>query len=387
MRCVADSPHGIHETNPLSERVDRGQGGRPRLLLVPRPERGHLTASFLLMTDLKLPLLLLPLLAAASSGTSVPPKVDAFICASVNKNYVIGSKIVTTSGLHRRDAAGEWHHLGLNDVSLTAVSFDPRNRDVFYTAALNGALRTLDGGSTWRVMTGWDITEPKDICVDPNNPDTVYLAHPGGIAVSPDRGMTWLRREKGLPERGKYTQTIEVDRTRAGRVLAGCETGIYLTEDDAASWRRVLATEETVDDIQQSPHDPDRWLAVTQSAGAWLSRDRGATWENIPGVPVTGALYNVAFDATNPRRLAIGSYTHGVLTSEDGGDSWRARNIGLPDPPHVWSLGIDPENGSLYAGVYQVALYVSQDFGRTWQKAGMEGSTIHRFVFRPQARD
>ena len=24
-------------------------------------------------------------------------------------------------------------------------------------------------------MTGWDITEPKDICVDPHNPDRVYL--------------------------------------------------------------------------------------------------------------------------------------------------------------------------------------------------------------------
>lgn len=327
------------------------------------------------------------LLAATSACVSASTKHDAYICASVNKNYIIGSEIVTTSGLHLRNEAGQWQHLGLNDASLSAVSFDPRNRDIFYTAALNGALRTLDGGETWRIMTGWDITEPKDICVDPNEPDTIYLGHPGGVAVSPDQGMTWLRMGKGLPDRGKYTQTIEVDRTRSGRVLAGCETGIYLTEDGAASWRRVLATEETVGDIRQSPHDPDLWMAVTQSAGAWISRDRGATWENLPGVPSTATLYNVAFDATDPQRLAIGSYTLGVLTSEDGGDTWKARNAGLPDPPHVWSLGIHPDTGRLYAGVYKEALYLSDDFGRTWQNAGLEGSTIHSFVFRPKARE
>jgi photosystem II stability/assembly factor-like uncharacterized protein len=156
--------------------------------------------------------------------------------------------------------------------------------------------------------------------------------------------------ENGLPARGKYTQAIKVDRTRAGRVLAACEIGIYLTEDGAQNWRQVLPTKETVNDVQQSPHDPKLWLAITQSAGAWISRDGGVTWRTSPACPSDRALYNVTFDVTNPQRFAIGSWAQGVLTSEDGGKTWTDRNAGLPDGHCVWRVGVDPE-GRLYASV------------------------------------
>ncbi len=320
-------------------------------------------------------------LGASFSTEGQPPTIETYVCAAINKNYVIGSKIVTTSGLHRLEPSGEWHHIGLNDPTVSAVSFDPRDPRVFYTAALNGALGTVDGGASWRIMTGWDITEPKDVCVDPHSPNTVYLAHPGGIALSNDQGMSWQARERGLPDRGKYTQTIEVDRVRPGRVLAGCESGIYLTQDHAQSWRRVLKTRETVNDIQQSPHNPNTWTAVTQSTGAWISHNSGRTWTNLPNVPTDGSLYNIAFDGTNPDRLAIGSYTFGVLTTEDGGATWVPRNEGLPMPQRVWRVGVHPITGHLFANVYQNAVFTSNDFGRTWKKIGLEGSAVNSFLF------
>ncbi len=327
----------------------------------------------------------LSVLATALSVAEQSPPAETYVCAAVNKNYVIGSKITTTSGIHRLEPSGEWKHIGINDPSVFAVSFDPRDRNVFYTAALNGALRTLDGGANWRIMTSWDITEPKDVCVDPHSPDTVYLAHPGGIAVSTDRGTTWTARERGLPDRGKYTQTIEVDRVRPGRVLAGCESGIYLTQNHGRSWRRVLETKETVNDLQQSPHDPATWAAVTQSAGAWISRNAGKSWTYLPQTPTDGALYNIAFDGSNPDRLAIGSYTFGVLTSEDGGATWTHRNNGLPEPQRVWRVGIHPDTGRLFASVYQNAVFVSDDFGRSWTSIGLEGSAVNCFLFLPAA--
>jgi len=309
---------------------------------------------------------------------------DVFICAAVNKNYVIGSKIVTTSGLLKLRQDESWQHIGINDPKIFAVSFDPRNHDIFYTATLNGAMRTMDGGENWRIMTGWDITEPKDICVDPHSPDTVFLAHPAGIARSGDQGQTWTHLDKGLPARGRYTQTIEVDRANKGHVLAGCEIGIYLSRNGGDSWKRTLATGETVNDVQQSPHDPDTWAAVTQSAGGWISTNGGNSWQPLNGTPTQAALYNIAFDPTDPERLAIGSYTYGVLTSEDGGKSWTPRNDGLPADHHVWRVGIHPDSGQLLASVYQEALYVSDDFGRTWKRDGLEGSEINCFEFLPK---
>jgi photosystem II stability/assembly factor-like uncharacterized protein len=229
------------------------------------------------------------------------------------------------------------------------------------------------------------MTEPKDVFVDPNAPDHIYLALPDGIAVSRDRGATWPRREQGLPERGKYTQTVKVDRTKAGRVLAGCESGIYLTENGADSWRLILPTKATVTDLRQSPHDPKLWLATTQNDGALASHDGGLTWKKFAGVPSAEALYNAAFDATNPQRYAIASWTYGLLTTEDGGHTWQERNLGLPDEHCVFRVGIDPDSGRIYAAVYKDAVYTSDDFGRTWRKNGLEGSLVYNFVFVPRA--
>jgi hypothetical protein len=334
------------------------------------------------MTKLKTSLTLFMLLAGLAVAETAP-RYDLYIAAAINKGYVIGSTIVTTNGLFRRDEQGEWQHFGYNDTSIRGLAFDPRDRRVIYTAANNGCWRSLDGGKTWRITTSWDMTEPLDVTVDPNAPDTVYLALPDGIAVSPDRGQTWPRRESGLPERGKYTQVVAVDRTQAGRVLAGCESGIYLTENAAKQWTRVLPTATTVDDIVQSPHDSRLWVAVTQSNGAWRSRDRGQTWTKLAGVPSANALYNVIFDPTNPKRLAIGSWTHGILTSEDGGETWVARNTGIPAPHKAWRIAVDPGSGQLYASIVGAALYSSVDFGHTWKSEGFEDSVIQRFVFLP----
>ncbi len=330
-------------------------------------------------------ILLTLLLAAASSLGAAEPKHDLYLAATISRNYVIGSKLVTLSGLYQRAPDGSYQHFGPNFPHMFQIAFDPRDRDVFYVAALNGCLATRDGGKTFRFTTSWDMTEAKDVSVDPHAPDQVYLALPDGLAVSTDRGMTWERREKGLPDRGKYTQVVKLDRATAGRALAGCESGIYLSENHAGTWRRVFPTRFTVTDIRQSPHDPKVWLASTQSNGVLISRDGGLTWTMFGGMPIEDAWYNIAFDPTNPRRYAVSSWTYGVHTTEDGGVTWTARNAGLPDEHVVFRVGIDPDNGRLYAGVYREALFVSDDFGRTWRNDGLEGSTVYNFVFLPRA--
>jgi photosystem II stability/assembly factor-like uncharacterized protein len=322
---------------------------------------------------------------AVLAGAADQPRHTLYVVATINNNFVVGSKMVTLSGLFQRGADSSYGHFGLNFPYFVSLAVDPRDAQVLYVASINGVLCSTDGGATWRIGTGWDMTEPKDVFIDPNAPDHIYLALPDGIAVSADRGRTWPRRENGLPERGKYTQTIKVDRTRAGRALAGCESGIYLTEDTGGSWRRVFASAATVTDLRQSPHDARLWLATTQSDGALMSRDRGVTWVKIPGVPSAEAIYNAAFDATNPRRIALGSWTYGVLVTEDGGITWQERNAGLPAEHCVFRVGVDPDTGRLYAGVYRAAVFVSDDFGRTWRKDGLEGSLVYNFIFVPKA--
>ncbi len=332
---------------------------------------------------------LMALLAVAGlpAVRAAAPAHDLYLAAGINSSSrVMGGKAAAPDGMYVRTANGGFRHVGANLPLLITLAVDPRDAARVYAAALSGVMRSADAGLTWRIVTGWDETEPKALLFDPSRPDTVYAGLPDGFIVSTDRGQTWTRREQGLPARGKYTQSLQVDRTQAGRVFAGCEKGLYLTEDGAQTWRQVFATTDTVNDIQQSPHDAAHWVAVTQSAGAIESRDGGRTWTRLAGVPSEQALYNVVFDPARRGRLAIASWTYGLLTSEDDGRTWTDRNAGLPALHRVWRTAVDPDSGVLYAAVFEQALYASTDFGRTWRVAGMEGSIIRSFIFVPRVR-
>ncbi len=333
----------------------------------------------------------LPLLAAAllaAPAASAGAGHDLLLAASINSSSrVMGGGTGAPDGLYVR-AAGqeEFRHVGLNLPLLITVVADPRDRSRLFAAGLSGVMRSADGGRTWRILTGWDETEPKALALDPSDPDVVYAGLPDGFVVSRDGGQSWRRAERGLPARGKYVQALQVDRTRGGRLLLGCETGIYLSEDGAASWTRVFATVDTVNDLQQSPHDPARWIAVSQSAGVLESADGGRTWSARPDLPRERAWYNVAFDPRDPSRLALASWTYGLWVSADGGRTWQERNAGLPTPHRVWRTAFDPDDGRLYAAAFERALFASTDLGRTWTEAGLPGSVVRSFTFVPVVR-
>ena len=101
-------------------------------------------------------------------------------------------------------------------------------------------------------------------------------------------------------------------------------------------------------------------------------------------MPSEKALYNVSFGSRDSQRIAIASWTYGLLLTEDGGTTWKARNDGLPPGGHVWRTAIDPDTGFLYAAVFGQGLFSSADSGLTWSAAGMEGASIQTFTFVPR---
>ena len=145
------------------------------------------------MTIIKVAACLSALVAFAGNIHAADAKHDLYLAAAINKNYVVGSKLITTNGLFRRAGDGNFQHFGINFPYVFAIAFDPRDRKSIYTATLNGVMLSKDGGESCRIATSWDMTEAKDISVDPNAPDHVYAALPDGIAVSRDRGATWMR--------------------------------------------------------------------------------------------------------------------------------------------------------------------------------------------------
>lgn len=320
---------------------------------------------------------------AATAVRAAELKHDLYLCATLSgQGQVMGGGKVAPSGLYRSRDRQTFEHLGFSHIRVFGVTPDIRDPDTLFLTTLDGVIRAAEGGRKWRIMTSWNMTEPKGIALDPNAPDHVFAGLPDGIAFSPDRGQTWERRHEGI--RRGYTHPIVVDRTKAGRVLAGTEHGIFVTEDAARTWQRVLPTEKTVYDIKQSPHDPRVFLAVTSSNGAFRSDDAGRTWQPIPGVGADRTLHNCDFDRNDAQRLLIAGWGAGVLVSDDGGRTWQDRTAGLPKRD-IWRACLDPDiPGRIYAAPHLQPLYASDDHGRTWRPIAFEQVMAFDMVFVPR---
>ena len=327
----------------------------------------------------------LALLLAGGAARGAAPQHDLYACANLRgHSQVMGStRVPVPSGLYVSRDRQEFVHRGHSHIRLFTLTPDPVERDTVWVALLDGVVRAKDGGRTWRTMTGWDMTEPRAIAFDPEVPERIYAGLPDGFAVSPDRGLTWRRRNDGI--RRSYTETVTVDRTKSGRVLAGTEKGIFLTEDAARTWRLVQATDKTTYDLLQSPHAPAMFFAVTSADGAFRSDDGGLTWRRVEGVPREHTLHACTFDPAVAGRIALCGWGVGVLVSEDGGRTWIDRSDGLPNR-NIWTVRADPDfAGRLYDAPHLAPLHVSDDFGRTWRPAAFEKAIIYDLVFVPRA--
>ena len=274
-----------------------------------------------------------------------------------------------------------WQHEGYNHPFLTAIDYD-LDPSIIYLSAGNALIRATDHGQTWKFLTGSDVTELRDVAVDRNAPGTIYFAYCHGIRVTHDRGATWQEIGAGLHR--KYTEALRVDRRQAGVLIAGGEEGIFRSEDAGGKWRIAGAAGFQVTRIEQSPHDPCEWLGTTQKGGLFASHDCGKSFENVGRVGVGRNLYDVAFDPTDAKRIALGGWDPGVVVSEDGGRTWQPRNTGLPGLAVVSVIWDPVKSGRIYASVSEAALYVSDDAGKSWSKDGLEGTAVNRLKFIPE---
>ena len=171
-------------------------------------------------------------------AADTPPRFYA--CGAASKNYVVGMAL-PPSGLFEWAAAGApWTQHGFNHPTINAADYDPKDPSVLYLAAGNGCIRAEDGGKRWRILTGWQMTEVQDVSLDWAEPGSIYIAMADGIGFSADGGATWTHRDSGIVR--KFAQSVQVDRSRAGRVLAGGPVGQQVRGGSAARRRTASGT-------------------------------------------------------------------------------------------------------------------------------------------------
>lgn len=325
-------------------------------------------------------LALSPLGAGRAAAQEAAGRAVLYAGAIQSKGYVVGSAL-RASGLVRLDGDSTWTHLGHNNPRINAITYDPARPDTLFVAAGNGALRTYDGGRSWRIATDWRVTEVQDVSLDPHAPDHVYLGTAYGIWRTDDHGRTWHEASRGLPRGKSYTESIEVDRAQAHRILAGTSGGIYLSEDGARSWTRVGGAGLEVLDLQQSRTDPARWLAATYGHGILLSGDGGRSWSAGPRALAGKSVHGVAFDPEDADRMAAAGWDTGVYVSRDGGGTWTRRGGDLPVDDFYEVVFDANVPGRLWAATLEEGLYHSDDLGETWTFGGLDGTLVFDLVY------
>jgi photosystem II stability/assembly factor-like uncharacterized protein len=180
-----------------------------------------------------------------------------------------------------------------------------------------------------------------------------------------------------------------------GRVLAGADTGLAASEDGGRTWQPSGIDGRVIWQIFTGPARGEVYVG-TQPAGLFRSKDDGRTWEEIESfahtpeaerwcVPVKprqpGRARALVVDRTDSRRLWVGVEVGGVVSTKDGGGTWR---LDLPGSnPDIHMMVAHPAKPSvLFAstgygrldGVAEMiegnaGMFRSDDAGATWTYA------------------
>ena len=236
--------------------------------------------------------------------------------------------------------------------------------------------RSTDFGVNWSVVFGTSSRNWFSIATSIDGTKVAAVDRGGDIWTSADSGTTWTARRVGGQVHDWASIASNSDGTKLVAVATnGSENGfIYTSTDGGVSWSSNLAPEGNNQFTGvASSSDGTHLAATTWSSGIYTSSDSGQTW-TLRSLPVPDEesltyLQSVASSADGSRlvtgsRPATGDNGGIIFTSADYGVSWTSFDQTGDDYISFVSNG---DGSRLAASVYgQQGVSTSDDFGVTW---------------------
>jgi photosystem II stability/assembly factor-like uncharacterized protein len=334
-------------------------------------------------------------------GVAVAPSDSRRVYALIEAN---------DGGLFRSDDGGEtWKracdHRALRQRAwyYSTITVDPANADVLYCPQVP-MLKSIDGGSTFKVVKGIHHGDHHDLWIDPKNPRRMISANDGGVDVTGNGGLSWFAAplpigqfyhvncDTGVPYR--VMGNMQDIGTASGPSNSLGRGGIKLGD-----WHTVGGGETGF--AVPDPSDPN--VVYAGEYGGYLSRyDRRtrqtrnvSAWPyNLSGITPAEMKYRyqwtapVTFSPHDPKVLYHAA--HVLFRSRDGGHTWETisgdltrndknkqqwsggpitgDNTGVEIYGTIFAVVESPkQKGVLWVGSDDGLVHVSQDDGKTWQ--------------------
>ncbi len=246
---------------------------------------------------------------------------------------------------------------------------------------------------------------PSPISLDAGDVVLLVGTTKGAFLFSSDGGReSW--RVEGPHFPGEEVYALALDQ-RVGRRTIWAAPGnphfgttVRRSDDGGGSWsskeeRPVRFPEgsdlsvQRVWQIRPGPaSDPDRFFLGVEPSCLFESSDGGDSWAPVRGfiehehrsfwTPGGGGmcLHTIVPDPTDPARMVVAISTGGVYRTEDGGETWRARNVGvraefLPDKHPEFGQCVHkvvhhPDRPERLFLQNHGGLYRSEDWGDEW---------------------
>lgn len=347
----------------------------------------------------------------------------------------LASPILAQTPISGVDLGGlEWRNIGpaINSGRIADIAIHPDDPAVMYVGVGSGGVwKTVNAGTTWEpIFDDQASYSIGSVALDPSEPSTVWvgtgenhggrhLAFGDGMYRSRDGGRTWtnmgLRESEHLSTIIVHPENSDVVWVAAQGPLwsSGGERGLYRTTDGGENWTKVLGEGEWtgVTDVAIDPRNPDRLYAATwdrhrtvasymgggPGSGIWKSDDGGETWREVDtGLPGSNlGKIGLAVSPQQPDIVYAAVETDlgsgGVYMSEDRGESWRRMSdavSGGTGPHYYQELYASPH---VFGRLYLVSnnTLVSDDHFATYQQINNDNKHVddHAIAFRPDDPD
>jgi len=248
---------------------------------------------------------------------------------------------------------------------------------------------------------GWSYHH---ICWDPRT-QSLYAAgnnawYGPAVWASRDRGVSWTLSSEGITygDPGPAIRQIWHLHAVGSSLLAGVDpAGLFKSDDDGQTWTELPGLRRHADydtwtggsgglclhTILSHPTDPNRLQVAIAGGGVLATDDGGQTWQARNPINAAGQSLlrpqKVAAGAGDPQLLYQQNHL-GIFRSQDEGRSWLDITAGLPvvfgfplaahptDPRTVFVMPHVNRNGTRHMPDRRMAVWRTRSGGKTWER-------------------